>query len=153
MKQLPIAILAGFLLTACGNSDEEPISTELINSSASGFENDEADEKPVFIFEEEVFNFGKITQGEKVNYVYRFANDGQADLVIASVEGSCGCTVSKNWPRDPVEPGDVGEIEVEFDSEEQEGEIKKYVSIVANTVPATRRLVIEGEVVVPNVLK
>ena len=60
--------------------------------SASG---EVSEELPSFEFESDVFEFGTIAQGAKVSHTFRFKNSGESDLIIAKVEGSCGCTVLK----------------------------------------------------------
>ena len=40
-----------------------------------------------------VYDFGKVTDGEKVEYNFKFRNTGKNPLIIASATASCGCTV------------------------------------------------------------
>jgi hypothetical protein len=101
---------------------------------------------PVISFDDTLYNFGSILEGEKVIYRYRFTNEGKSPLLLSRVETSCGCTASKNWPRDPIDPGDSGEIEVEFDSNQRAGQQKKMISVIANTFPSSTLLYLEGEV-------
>ncbi|MFT4660990.1 MAG: hypothetical protein ACI8XB_001261 [Patiriisocius sp.] len=101
-------------------------------------------------FEKEVFNFGKISQGEKITFTFKFKSSGEGPLVIGAVKPSCGCTTPKDWPKDPIMPGDEGLIEVEFNSEGKSGLQSKSINIVSNTDPSTSVLYLEGEVVSPN---
>ena len=103
---------------------------------------------PEFTFETEVHDFGTIVQGEKVAYAFKFKNTGKADLIITSAKGSCGCTVPE-WPQDPIAPGEEGVIDVVFNSEGKSGQQNKKVTIVANTVPNTKILAINGMIEVP----
>src|SRR6476469_6776750 len=50
------------------------------------------------------FNFGKVTDGEKVEYNYRFINSGNKPLIISDAKASCGCTVPEK-PDAPIPPG------------------------------------------------
>jgi len=100
-------------------------------------------------FAEEAFDFGTITQGEKVNHVFKFTNTGESDLVIVSAKGSCGCTVPE-WPKEPISPGESGDIQVIFSSEGKKGKQHKRVSIIANTEPATSVIAIKGEILTPD---
>lgn len=132
---------SALLLAGCGNGGSETdgaaeISTENVESTTS------------ISFEEEVFDFGTITQGEKVAHTFKFKNSGNADLVIVSAKGSCGCTVPE-WPKEPIAPGGVGEINVVFNSEGKVGKQHKRVSIVANTEPATSAVALKGEIIAP----
>ena len=49
------------------------------------------------------YDFGDIKQGEKATHNYKIKNIGNADLLISSAKGSCGCTVPE-WPKDPIKP-------------------------------------------------
>ena len=62
---------------------------------------------PEIKFTEEVFDFGRITQGEKVSHAFTFKNTGTKNLIISGASGSCGCTVPE-WPKEPIKPGQEG---------------------------------------------
>jgi hypothetical protein len=66
-------------------------------------------------------------------------------LIISNAKGSCGCTVPK-WPKEPIAPGETGEIAVEYKPAGQSGVQTKYVTITANTSPATTQLTITGDI-------
>ena len=94
-------------------------------------------------------DLGTIVQGTKLDSMYEFKNSGGAPLVISEVRGSCGCTVSKDWPKEPVRPGATASIRVSFDSEGRTGRQDKTVTVVANTVPPSTVLTLTTEVVGP----
>ncbi len=96
-------------------------------------------------FGESSFDFGQIDEGEKVSHVYKFENTGTEPLVISNAKGSCGCTVPK-WPKNPIAPGEAGEILVTFNSKGKTGKQTKRVTITANTDPAQTFLTITGNV-------
>jgi Protein of unknown function (DUF1573) len=83
-------------------------------------------------WEKSEHDFGDITQGDKVHYTFRFVNTGTEPLIITNVEVTCGCTVPKGWPRDPILPGNKGELEVMFNSSGKFGKQNKVVTIVSN---------------------
>ena len=159
-----IAILASCValisLSACNNETKEQdktqeITTDLINNNATAAEGAEAVDEanaPQFEFEETVMQFGEISQGEKVKRMFKFTNIGKSSLIISDAKGSCGCTVPL-WPKEPIAPGEEAEIEVVFDSNGKSGHQKKTVTLVANTVPNTMLLVIEGDVLAPETQK
>ncbi|MCO6500469.1 MAG: DUF1573 domain-containing protein [Vicingus serpentipes] len=149
---LPLAVVG--ILCSCGNTEpSSEISTDLIKnpSTASTEKVDEAD-LPFFEFDEELKEFGTITQGESVSLSFRFKNVGKSDLIISSAQGSCGCTVPQ-WPKEPVQPGKEGVIEVTFNSTGKQGMQNKTVTLVANTIPNTKVLAIKGEVLAPKTNK
>ena len=95
----------------------------------------------------EVFQFGKLKQGQKVSHKFEFINVGKEDLKIVYVNPSCGCTVA-DWPKTPIGPGKKAIISVTFDSKEQFGMISKEVFILSNAVTKGDfyTLYIKGEV-------
>ncbi len=99
----------------------------------------------VLTFDTEEFEFGQISQGEKVQHIFRFTNTGDKPLVITNARGSCGCTVPE-WPKAPIEPGGVGAIVVEFNSKGKIGMQSKTVTITANTDPPQTLLRLKGEI-------
>ena len=92
-----------------------------------------------------VYNFGKVTDGEKVEYNFRFLNSGKNPLIISSVSASCGCTVADK-PEEPVMPGETGFIKVVFNSEGRVGSAHKDVTVMANANPNFPILSLRGEV-------
>jgi len=70
---------------------------------------------------------------------------GEAPLIIADAQGSCGCTVPV-YSKAPIAIGQEGEIKVRFDSKGKPGIQNKTVTITANTYPKTSRLRIKANV-------
>lgn len=103
-------------------------------------------QKTIINFVTKEFDFGTISEGEKVQYTFKFINAGNADLYIESAEASCGCTVPK-FSDKPIKPGKQGEISVEFNSEGKPGAAAKTVTVRANTDPEVTILTIKGEVI------
>jgi len=91
------------------------------------------------------YNFGKVTDGEKVEYSYRFKNTGNHPLVVTSATASCGCTVPQK-PERPILPGETGFIKVVFDSKGRVGTAHKTITVLANAKPAFVELQLSGEV-------
>jgi hypothetical protein len=92
-----------------------------------------------------VYDFGKVTDGEKVIYNYRFKNTGNKPLIISSASASCGCTVPEK-PEEPVKPGATGFLKVVFNSEGRVGPTHKTVTVISNAYPAFPVLLLTGEV-------
>jgi len=151
INKVGILITSILIFSACELTDKrkDDVDSSIINvpASASGTSNEAI---PVIVFETSNHDFGRISQGEKVTYTYRFMNTGKSDLIIAKVEGSCGCTVMKGWPKHPIKPEGKGKIDVIFDSAGRRGKQNKSISIIANTNPSTTVLKLEGEIVAPD---
>ena len=89
-------------------------------------------------FENTTHNFGDVSQGDKVTHAFKFKNSGDQPLIISNVLATCGCTATK-WTKEPVKPGESGQITVEFDSSGRSGKQNKVVTIISNTAnPQTR---------------
>lgn len=91
------------------------------------------------------YNFGKISEGEVVEYSFRFKNVGNKPLVVKNASASCGCTVPEK-PEQPIMPGELGSIRVKFNSEGKPGTAHKTVNISSNAQPEFPVLALIGEV-------
>lgn len=92
------------------------------------------------------YNFGKVTDGEKVEYSYRFRNTGNKPLVVVQATASCGCTVPQK-PEKPVMPGEIGFIKIVFDSKNRVGNANKTITVESNANPGFPPLILTGDVV------
>ncbi|WP_018476470.1 DUF1573 domain-containing protein [Pontibacter roseus] len=99
----------------------------------------------VMSFNESEYDFGTIKQGEIVEHTFTFTNTGKTPLVIESASASCGCT-APDWTKDPVAPGEKGEVKVRFDSNGKVGQQSPTVTIRANTEPNIVRVAMKGNV-------
>lgn len=86
---------------------------------------------PEITFEKSSKDFGDITQGDKVEHVFKLENTGNAPLVISNVAATCGCTVP-SWPKEPIAPGKSAEIKVSFNSAGKMGKQNSVVRIYSN---------------------
>ena len=147
MRNIFNALLISAALLACGGQESE-VSTDLINNPNTAAEEGNSDAMPEIKFEEDSYDFGDISQGERVEHVFTFENKGKSDLIISSAVGSCGCTVP-TYPKEPIKPGEKGEVQVVFDSNGKKGAQHKRVTIVANTNPNKTMIAIMANVLVP----
>ncbi len=98
-----------------------------------------------FKFEKEVHDFGSIKEGVQAEYVFKFTNTGKEPLVISNVSASCGCTTPK-WTKEPVKPGESGEITAIYNSKGRPGAFNKAITITSNSKTASKVLFIKGNV-------
>lgn len=126
MKKL-IALLVGVLLVAQAYAQQ------------ASKKNEEKVEGPQITFVESTHDFGDIEQGTKVNHVFEFENSGTEPLVLSNVLTTCGCTAT-SWPREPIAPGEGGEIAVSFNSAGKMGKQNKVVTVVSNAVNSQERV-------------
>src|SRR5690554_4914769 len=91
-------------------------------------------------------DFGTIEQNTHNPKTFTFTNTGDKPSIISNAKGSCGCTVP-NYPREPIAPGQTGEIEVVYNPGTQRNQQVKTISITANTEPATTVLQVKANVI------
>lgn len=104
-------------------------------------------QEPVITFNETTHDFGKINEADgKVTTVFEFTNEGMIPLVLTNVRASCGCTTPK-WTREPIEPGQKGQITVTYNPNGRPGRFNKSITITSNASEPTCRLYIKGEVI------
>ena len=96
-------------------------------------------------FKTETIDYGTIEKGADGVRVFEFTNTGNAPLIISKASSTCGCTVPKK-PDGPIMPGEVGKIEVKYDTK-RNGPIRKTITVVSNAETPTVALKIKGEVV------
>ncbi|HZH68348.1 MAG TPA: DUF1573 domain-containing protein [Chitinophagales bacterium] len=84
-------------------------------------------------------DLGEVTEGTDVRHSFEFKNTGHEPLIIQSAQGSCGCTIP-NYSKTPVAPGQLGYIDVVFDSKGRPGINTKDVTIIANTNPSVTKV-------------
>lgn len=104
-------------------------------------------QQPVITFENTEHDFGKINEADgRVTTVFSFKNEGMEPLVLSNVRASCGCTTPK-WTREPIEPGQTGEITVTYNPSGRPGRFTKTITVTSNATEGTKKLTIKGEVI------
>jgi hypothetical protein len=91
---------------------------------------------PVITFEKATHDFGDISAGDKVEHIFKFTNTGTEPLIITNIQVTCGCTAPE-WPRQPIPPGQKGEIRIAFNSTGKAGKQVKPVTVMSNAPSAT----------------
>ena len=153
-------ILAGilFVLISCGQGTNEIKAVEGVVTSTLSNEPLSAKELEVIEVEEQKrkvayessltsieFNklyhdFGDVLPGSSNTFEFEITNTGVQPLIVEDAQASCGCTVPA-WPKEPINPGASDKIEVTFSPKpSQKGEIKKTVTVTANTKDKVHKL-------------
>jgi hypothetical protein len=99
-------------------------------------------------FKETVHEFGEINQGDVVTHIFEYENSGNEPLIISNVRTSCGCT-APNWSREPLAPGETGELTIRFNSRGKVGMQNKIITITSNAQNDQERVRITGNVLRP----
>lgn len=98
-------------------------------------------------FDEYLHDYGEIARDSDGSWSFLFKNIGENAIVINRVRSTCGCTIPA-WPREPVEPGQSGEITVEYNTA-QTGTFLKSVYVYSTAANSPVKLQIKGKVISP----
>jgi len=128
MKKLFTLLFVG-LITLAANAQEK--TTAKVDPNA-----------PVFEFESEVIDYGKIEYKANGLRTFKFKNIGKSPLIISRIQSSCGCTTPKK-PEGPIMPGKTGEIDVKY-ATNRVGGFSKTITVYSNATEKMKRLRIKG---------
>ena len=148
MRFFNLIIVVLILVTGSCSGDKNKVPASVVNIPDSAEGSSQGDKLPKMEFTTIEHDFGKVIQGEVVSFAFKFKNTGNADLVIANISTSCGCTASE-YPKTPVKPGEEEVVEVIFDSSGRQGFQRKTMEVAANTQPTNTTLSITAMVVIP----
>lgn len=140
-KGIVSLLMSMLLFTACSSGSGR--------KTASGTSLPAEGELGEISFREYEHDFGKVTEGEKVAYIFAFENKGPGTLVINSASTSCGCTITK-FDRDPIPAGKGGSLEVVFDTGGRSGLQTKTITVQSNSIEKVVILKITAEVIAMN---
>lgn len=136
MKKIVLSLILSACISLAFAQQQLASSTSLTSlSSKAG----------AFNWAETAFDFGKIQLNKPVTHEFTFVNNGDAPLVVTSVQASCGCTVTK-YSKDPINPGAEGYVMATYNAAKA-GIFTKTVTVNANTEQGIVQLTIKGEVV------
>lgn len=143
MKNILIAMLFASALFACEKevAQEDTMGVEAVSTDVDK----EIKSYAAFNFNEKVHDFGTINAGEVVSHTFNFTNTGQAPLIITDIKTTCGCT-TPNYTKTPIQPGETGEIVVQFNSSGKSGVQNKDITIYANTEGSVEKIMIKTNV-------
>jgi hypothetical protein len=126
---LIVGLVSMVAFTSCKDNASSKIKTDNVVEAA--VRDEAAKAVPVMSFEKAEYDFGTIEQGTPQEAIFLFTNTGNAPLIITDAKSSCGCTVP-NPPKDPIAPGETGELKVNFNGSGQ-NQVTKTITVTANT--------------------
>ncbi|MDT0295707.1 DUF1573 domain-containing protein [Mesonia ostreae] len=127
---LMLAAVAAMVFTSCKDNAADKVNEENQKEVAERDANSTG--APVMKFDNEMHDFGTINEGDVVEHTFMFENTGDSPLVVSNAKGSCGCTVP-TWSKEPIAPGEKGEMVVKFNSNGKPNNQMKTIRITANT--------------------
>ncbi|WP_339838302.1 DUF1573 domain-containing protein [uncultured Maribacter sp.] len=137
---LIVGLVSMVAFTSCKDNASSKIKTDNVTEAA--VRDEAAKAVPVMSFEKAEHDFGTIEQGTPQETVFLFTNTGNAPLIITDAKSSCGCTVP-NPPKDPIAPGETGELKVNFNGSGQ-NQVTKTITVTANTEKGSELLRIKA---------
>jgi hypothetical protein len=99
----------------------------------------------VITFSKLTHDFGTILEGVKVVCYFDYENTGNADLMIHSVDATCGCT-TPDWSSEPVKTGDRKSLKIIFDATGRSGAQRKVVTVMSNASNEVVKLTIKANI-------
>ena len=131
---LGLSVIGLVAFTSCKENATKKIEE---NNVAQAAERDAVASKfPIIEFDKKEHDFGEIEAKTPVETVFKYTNTGEAPLVITDIKSSCGCTVPKDWSREPLAPGDTGQFTVKFNGSGT-NKVSKTITVTANTEKGT----------------
>lgn len=140
MRFILICLISSTLLLSCDVRRKDKVADDAMQKMDQALK----DTTTVALIDS-AYNFGTITEGDKVEYNFRFKNTGNKPLVINNAHASCGCTIPEK-PEKPVMPGETSFIKVVFNSTGKSGHQEKSIFVSSNARPAFPDLILSGEV-------
>jgi hypothetical protein len=142
-----------FCMMSCNNRTNSNIDTSAlaVDSANKQIENSKVKIKPKpkkypltsIEFDKDVFDYGTIKQGTKVEHNFNFKNTGTNDLIISDAYSSCGCTIPE-YPKEPIKPGESATIKVVFNSAGRSDKQDKTVNLIVNTKEKIKQIKVVG---------
>ena len=118
-------------VTVSTNDSEKPQVTLTIKCNIVINEVSDNQAGAKIFFPETQHDFGKVPEGKKVEYTFKFENKGTQALVIKDVKTSCGCTAAV-VSNSTIKPGEAGSIKVDFDTKSRQGRNSKSITVISN---------------------
>lgn len=150
MKILNLILI--LFLFSCNNAenkspklDDGHLSTDLVENPNSLIDTNQGQKLGHLTFTDTLHDFGKLLEGEIVEYDFDYINDGKADVIITEAKASCGCTVP-DYETKPIAPGEKATLKVKFNSQGKKGYNEKHIDVVTNAEPSHYTLIILSEV-------
>ncbi len=91
------------------------------------------------------FDFGKVNKGDIVKHSFIIKNTGNNPLNILKVVSGCDC-VSASYEATTIAPGATANITIEMNTKNLIGKHVKSITVIADSFPRTKRLVVTAEI-------
>ncbi len=127
MRSILFLLIISFdlLIAACQQSEKTTSDVASIMKDSTKF--------TTIQWQDSAVNFGTKKMGDIVNITFHCTNTGNKPLYLFDVRPGCGCTLV-DYTKQPIKPGDQGEIEARFDTKKSHpGTVHKNIFVHTNT--------------------
>lgn len=87
--------------------------------------------QPKIVLSSELWDFGDAVYGDALQQTFTIKNEGDADLILDRVKGSCSCTVPRLTTK-LLKPGESTDVTVNFNTKKRQGQISTLVQVRSN---------------------
>jgi len=102
---------------------------------------------PKIVFDNTTFNFGETKSKDKIEYDFKFKNEGKSDLIIRKIRSTCGCTTVAP-EKTTIKPGESSSFKAIFSPGSRAGMQNKSIYIISNDPKnSNKRLTIKGKII------
>jgi len=129
------------LLLSCAGHNDRLEKKELKESDIAQSDDNQA----LISFDRLEHDFGTIIEGEKVVCYFDYENTGKADLVVNTVEATCGCT-TPDWSSEPLKPGKRKSLQIIFDATGRSGIQRKMVTVKSNASNSEVKITLKANI-------
>lgn len=95
---------------------------------------------PKLKFDETKHYFGKVKEGDKVDYTFKYKNIGKVTLNIKSADVTCDCIETK-LSKTTLKAGETGTLKVTLDTTERLGKISRNIMVQSDDPEEPRMIV------------
>ena len=135
-------IVMVLILMACAGQNDSPGSEDGVYNELT----EDPNKQSIMSFSSSSHDFGTIIEGEMVVCYFDYENAGEKDLVINSVEATCGCT-TPDWSSEPLKPGEKESLKIVFDASGRSGQQRKVVTVSSNASNPIIKLTVKANVI------
>lgn len=132
MKKVLLLLSAVCLISLTSCKQDASAKVEASKVADAAVRDANSGKLPVLTFDKREHDFGEIVSGTAQETVFTYTNTGVAPLVITDIKSTCGCTVPKDWSREPLPVGESDKFTVKFNGKGS-NKTTKVINITANT--------------------
>lgn len=143
IRKIGFLLLTLLAVTSCGG-DPKPGPQPPTTKAFDDFQVEPGQTTPIH-FTHLNMNFKPVTSGDTVVAVYPFKNMSKETVKIQQVATSCQC-MQASFTQSNIQPGQIGEVKVNFLTEGQKGRHEKIIAVVLENYDETITLRLNGEI-------